>query len=194
MGRTLVGALVFMLLASTAKAEDLSPAESHRFCWPFLPSDSAELAAAWASPLERLYESIPALSPKEEQWLKEELLAAGNRMRQAMSTLEFNIDGAKKNAGKLLGSIRHLTDQHDRTEQAQSWLAFVLALTASDADRWLARLVEEGVIQRQAIPSHWTASATVGLSLQDTIEEGRKFWAIHVLGCTLPIIVESLAQ
>ena len=179
MGRTIAAALFLVLLASPARTQDR--------CGTLFAADPAALAAAWLPSLERLYEGIPSLSPKEEQWLQEEMRDAQRAVR-AVSSLEYAIQEAKLNARSLLVLIRRFIDEHDRTEQTRSWLFFAYTLVEIDTSLYLARLVEERVLQREAIPDDWTVFAR-SFPLQDAIRHGRTIWARHVLICTLPTVI-----
>lgn len=116
-------------------------------------ADPTTLAAAWVPVIERLYEAIPFLSPKEERWLEEELVSV--RVARAMRSREYALRQAKGNAGGLLGLARRLTEKRDRAAQARDWLWFAYALIDPDDALYLARLEAEGVIQRGAIPRNW---------------------------------------
>lgn len=167
-----------------------------RFCWVFnfaqpdlWAADPTTLAAAWLPEIERLYEAIPVLSPREEQWLEGELGSV--RAARTMNSREFALRQAKRNAGGLLGLARRLTEKRDRAAQARDWLWFAYALIDPDDAVELARLEAEGVIQRQATPWDWKwlAEREGGATLQEAILWGRMQLAQHVLGCTLPSVL-----
>ena len=152
-------------------------------------ADPTTLAAAWLPDIERLYEAIPFLSPKEERWLKEELGSV--RAARATGTLEFALREAKLRAGAELALVRRLTEELDGSAQARDWLWLAHSLVEADAAIYLARLEAEGVIQRDAIHFHWKflAGAESGATLQEAIRWGRARLARHVLGCTLPSVL-----
>ena len=95
---------------------------------------------------------------------------------------------AKRNAGSLLGSLRHsIPKASNEAEQAEAWAFFAYTLIDSDSSLYLAGLVDLKTIQRDVIPDEWTVWLTVGdVSLQESIRWARTGLAQHVLICTLP--------
>ena len=89
--KRLLAALILVLLTSPAMAQGS--------CGSKYPDNPEQLAASLLPTLERLYAAIPFLSPQEEQWLKEEMVADGQRPVRAVSSREFAIKEAKTNAG-----------------------------------------------------------------------------------------------
>lgn len=181
MRRTLTAALVLALLAFPARAQDM--------CGSSYAADPAALASVWVPSLERLYAAIPSLSPKEEQWLQQEMRGDGQRPVRAVSSREYAMQQAKLNAGSLLGSIRRLTEKRDGAEQTRGWMLFAYTLIESDASIYLSRLVEERVIQREALPDEWTVFASGTFPLKEAIRQARTSLARHVLICTLPTVM-----
>ena len=145
--RTLV--VILPLLAAPAVAGE-------RFCWVFNPAqpdlwaaDPTTFGAAWVAPLEHLSAAIPSLSPKEEQWLQEEMRVDVRRAARAVSSVEYAIQKAKGFADFELSLMRRLTEGRDRAAQARDWLWFAYILIDVDAAVHLVRLEAKGVIQRR---------------------------------------------
>ena len=100
-----------------------------------------------------------------------------------------------RDAGSLFYSIRVLAkviEPRKSWSPTEGWLFFAYTLIEYDADFYLARLVTEGVIQRENIPFEWSAFAS-GLKkhedLRNAIRWGRADLARHILICTLPTIL-----
>lgn len=189
LARTLI--VILPLLGATAAAEEsacwvLDPAHPNRFA-----ANPTTLAAAWVPLLEPLSAAIPSLSPKEEQWLREEMRGGGRRSVRAVSSREYAIQQAKARADAELTLMRRLTEERDRVAQARDWLWFAYSLIDTDAALYLARLEADGVIQRDAIPWNWRAFARGkgGATLQKVIRWGRTGLAKHILRCTLPTVI-----
>lgn len=89
MRRALSAVVVLLLLVSPAKALDLCQEidYSDRLAQLYA-ADPETLAAAWLPLHERLYAAIPSLSPREQQWLKEEMQSYGKRSVAAHSSRE----------------------------------------------------------------------------------------------------------
>ncbi len=155
-------------------------------------ADPAALAAAWLPPIERLYAAIPSLSPREEGWLEEEMRATPERYLRTLSSREYALREAKQNAGSLLFTIRVLTGVLKPVvprPPTEDWILFAYTLIDSDSSLYLARLVTEQVIQKEAIPDAWTVWSGMKVPLQDSIRDGRTILARHVLICTLPSVL-----
>lgn len=182
MKRTLAFALILVLLAFPAKAKD--------WCETVYPADPAALAASLLPSLERLNSSIPSLSPREEQWIKEEMAASGQRQLRAISSREYALQQAKYDANSLLGLIRRLTGKHDQADRERSWLWFAYSLLQTDSAFYLAKLVADRVIQREAIPQKWRLLEGAQFTLARSISSERRILAQHILICTLPTVMD----
>lgn len=175
-------ASVIALLSAQAAAQDN--------CGSLYPADPAALAAELLPELERLYAGIPALSPREEQWLDEEMAASADRAKRAISSREHALREAKIDAGSLLGVVRQsILKGHNQAELTKGWIRFAHTLIDDDSSLYLAGLVAEKVIQREAIPEDWTLWEGASTSLQNSIRWGRIGLARHVLICTLPSVL-----
>ena len=190
-----------IMLAALALALALSlpafPVKAKALCVSRHAAKPAALAASLLPVFERLYEGIPSLSPKEAQWLKEELVAPGKRSDRAFSSREYALLRAKTNSGSLLGGIRFLTGAvkvKPPRSPTDDWLHLVYNLIEDDVDMYLARLVTEGVIQRELMPFYWIFIASTNYGeLRLGIRSGRARLARHILVCTLPKVT-GIAQ
>lgn len=187
-----VAATVALLMFMLALPTITGPTMAESFCgpqsaWGTRAADPAALATAWLPRFERLYASIPDLSPRESQWLDSERRGNGRRPVHAVSSREFALQSAKFNAGSLLASLRNLSNEkRGRAEQTQDWLFFAYTLIDEDADLHLARLVTERVIPADALPEEWKSLASgETMELQESIRWARMSLARHVLICTL---------
>lgn len=180
----IVGALILALGSFPARAGD--------FCghlWSlsdFTSVDPATLASAWLPPLEHLYAAIPSLSPKEEEWLQAEINRSPESTRRAISSIEYAIRNAKRDAASMFASMREIQKQ-DETKQVRNWILFTYTLMDEEAGFFLSRLVSEGVMPLAAIPDEWTLWTHSGtVTLADSIRHSRITLARHILICTLP--------
>lgn len=152
--------------------------------------DPAKLAAAWLPELERLSAAIPSLSPREEQWLENELTSEiVERIRHVYSSREYAMRYAKRNVHSLLILMNRLNKRQDITAQTRDWLWVIHSLIDSDSAYYLAGLEAEGVAQRRAIPVDWTILTGLGLNLEEAIRHGRIRLANHILACTIPSVL-----
>jgi len=191
MKRTLtVFTIVVALMSTTAAAQDTCIPPLRVGAPPrgdLYAADAAALAAAWLPELERLYAGIPSLSPREEQWLNEEMKGGVDRFWRALQSREHALGEAKRDAGSLLSAVRHVFEVPDQAGQTRAWIMFAHTLIDTDSSWPLARLVAEKVIQPEVIPDEWTAW---GGTMQDSIQAGRTLLARHVLICTLPAVLD----
>ena len=110
----------------------------------------------------------------------------------AVSSREWAIQYAKRDAGTLLYPIRVLTKVNEPRKSwspTEGWLAFASALIDYDAEIYLARLITEGVIQSEDIPLEWRALTSLKARPGSAIRWGRSHLARHVIACTLPTIL-----
>lgn len=156
-------------------------------------SDPDRLAAAWLPEIERLYEAIPPLSPREQVWLTEELDSsdevAVQRTLRAMRTETYAIREAKRDVGSLLGSLRLLTGEIPRKGgegASEHWRMLAYTLINYDAPMYLSGLVDKGVIRKKDMPFEWYVMASDDFSREDSIRAARVSLARHVLIEILP--------
>lgn len=142
------------LLAPPAAAQDAC-VEPDYLGRDLYAADPTALAAAWLRELERLYAAIPSLSPREEQWLREEMVGSGDRFLRAVSSREYAMWYAKLDVGAFIKLLRRALEG-DQTEQTKGWIWFIHHLLGDNSEPYLARLVREEVIQLDAIPDAWT--------------------------------------
>jgi hypothetical protein len=148
------------------------------------------LAAAWLPLFERLNNAIPSLSPRETQWLKEERQASdAQRSHRALRSREYALQEAKRNADVLLSQVRQLTEKRDTAAQTRGWLMLADILIEPDADHYLARLVEERVVDRKALPWHWPKYWDTFDDIKMSIRGGRTRDAQDILRCALPSVL-----
>lgn len=146
------------------------------------------LASTWLTHIELLYSRIPSLSPREEKWLKEEMMDPGRSVR-AYSSREYAIQEAKLNTGSLLGVLRVLTDEIKpkvpRTK-VQGWSFLAYTLIEYDAARNLAILADENILPLEAFPQLWAMFHDKDFSLVSAIRAERTQLARHILICIIP--------
>lgn len=68
-------------------------------------ADSAAFAASWLPALAHLTAAIPALSPREERWLEEEMQARGDRWFRALDSREYAMKEARRDAGAIASPL-----------------------------------------------------------------------------------------
>ena len=61
---------------------------------------------------------IPRLSPKEQEWVKEEIAAGGERIKRAVNSKEYAIGSLNRHTDLCLDSIHNVIDSFE-TEQSQ---------------------------------------------------------------------------
>ncbi len=174
----LLGSFVFPARADTCGPNTID----------ILHSDPVTMAKAWLPLLKRLYEAVPSLSPKEEKWLRQEIGMHGQRSIRAYDSREYAIQKAKQNTGSLLFSIRRLIVAEGQLELIRLWRFFAYTLIDSDAALYLARLVYDKILQREAVPFSWKIYSEGNANLRIPILVARTQLARHILICTLPKI------
>lgn len=159
---------------------------------PLYAADPTVLAKALLPQIERLYEAIPTLSPREEQWLDDEMNRLEHIRRQrAIDSRENSIRRAKSDAGDLLGTLRVLSKvlvPQPPDRPVVLWTHFVSALIDVDSSLHLARLEALGVIKSDSLPQDWTMFGKTGQSLRDSIQAIRVILAKHILVCIVPAV------
>jgi hypothetical protein len=155
-------------------------------------TDPSKLAAYWLRPIEELNSTIPTLSPKEKQWLDEEL-SKDDRSRTlwALDSREYTVRMARQDIGNLLDSLRilnRLDEPRQGETPAQRWRRLVYDLIDYDGPLYLARLVTDGIIEKNQIPKDWSWLAGIAsdFTLQESIRANRLVLARHILACILP--------
>lgn len=173
--------------AQTAECPETSHAEAKG-----RSSDPAQLAAYWIRPIEDLYSAIPTLSPKEQQWLDDEL-AKDDRSRTlwALDSREYTVRMARLDIENLLTSLRvlnKLDPPRPGETPAQRWRYFVYDLIDYDGPLYLAKLVTDDIIEQKRIPKDWSWLTGIAsdFSLQESIRANRLVLARHILACVMP--------
>lgn len=159
---------------------------------PIFAADPAALAQVLLPQIERLHEAIPALSPREEQWLDNEMNRQDAvRLKRAFDSRENSIRRAKWDAGGLLASLQLLNKvvtPQTPVRPVVMWANFVSTLIDDDGSLHLARLAALGVIRSDSLPQHWTIFGSAGQSLRDSIQGVRVMLATHILVCIIPAV------
>jgi hypothetical protein len=139
--------------------------------------DNIVMVRYWTPKFKKLHESIPILSPKEEDWLKSEMTHDdSNRRTRAESSTEYHLVEVKRWAGVLLFTISNAEKSTDKLS--------LLAYELSDpfmSDR-LKILIDRNVIAPSALPDDWTI---FGLSAQ-SLDRTRMHLVRFLSGCTIP--------
>jgi hypothetical protein len=147
--------------------------------------DSKKLLEFWTPQIERLYDSIPALSPKEEKWLNDELKSNLDRSTKAMGTQEFAMVAAKRQLGSLLGVIRFNLNGNKLLSH-EGWVSLSYYLVSDpDAGFYINKLHRLGVVKDSVIPPIWIYGSFDGINAS-TFNEGQRRLATHILGCIIP--------
>lgn len=153
-------------------------------------SDPRKVAQFWLEPIERLYTAIPVLSPREEQWLDDELKQGDmNRYSRALQGTEYTIRSVRDDVRSLLASLRLLTGKIKSTSKespAEQWRFFTYTLIDYDAAVRLTKLVAKKVIERKSMPEAWSFFEGDGFRLDESIRASRMNLARHILICILP--------
>lgn len=151
--------------------------------------DPSALAEFWLERFELLSDAVASLSPREEQWLQDEVNQSDSqRVARAMRSQEYAIREARRDADNLL-SLRLVTgDTVPPVEMPaiMNWSFFVSALLDYDAPVHLARLASEGLVDEAAFPSAWTVLAGGGFPLEESIRAARTNLARHIVVCVIP--------
>jgi len=157
---------------------------------PIFAADPIALAQVLLPQIERLHEAIPALSPREEQWLDNEMNRLDAvRLKRAIDSRENSIRRAKWDAGGLLASLQLLNKvvtPQTPERPVVMWANFVSTLIDDDGSLHLARLAALGVIKSDSLPQHWTIWGSTGQPLRDSIQDVRVMLAKHILVCIVP--------
>lgn len=147
--------------------------------------DSRKLLEFWIPQIEKLYESIPALSPKEDKWLNDELKSKFDRATKAMGTQEYAIVAAKRHLGSLLGVMRFQLSGGKRLHH-DGWVNLSYFLISDpDSGFYMNRLLRAGVLKESDIPLIWVYGSLDGLNAS-TFNDGQRKLATHILGCIIP--------
>jgi hypothetical protein len=184
--------IVGLLISNTVLAQTDTCPENGQAAAKGRSTDPAKLAAYWLRPIEELNSAIPTLSPKETQWLDEEL-GKDDRSRTlwALDSREYTVRMARQDVGNLLASLRILNrlDQPPQGETpAQRWRRLVYDLIDYDGPLYLAKLVTDDSIEDEQIPKDWSWLAGIAsdFTLQESIRANRLVLARHILACILP--------
>jgi hypothetical protein len=146
------------------------------------PEQSA-LAKYWVEAFERLDSAIPSLSPREQQWLEQEMSASdGQRRVRAVGSREYAIRQAKLDSANLLAIVRSLSEGKWRPSARTGWIFLANSLIDQFADQHLERLVRDKVIALEALPRSWSVWADA--NRVGWVRYGRVGLAQHVLSCT----------
>jgi hypothetical protein len=194
MTRIIIAALVAISIFASPWGAPFNGAQA-AMCGTLYPADPAKLATSLEPLFDRLDNGVPSLSPREEQWLDEEL-ASGDDQRwlKASNSVENAQLWVKRNTTSLAVSIRILTGTLIPSTQQMTprerWRYVAYYLIDTDATIRLARLVTMGVIAEDAIPRSWKlfADADSGYPLSRAIRDARALLAQHILLCTLGLI------
>jgi hypothetical protein len=147
--------------------------------------DSKKWLEFWTPQIERLYGAIPAISPSEEKWLKEELRASLERSSRAMKSQEYSYWMARMHLGTLLSIIKNQLSEGKRNK-LDGWtsLSYVL-IREPDNGVYLERILRSGVITESVIPPIWVYGSLDGLNAS-TFNDGQRRLATTILGCIIP--------
>ena len=97
--------------------------------------------------------AIPSLSPREEQWLDEEMREPiSERAIKAVESREYSGKKGRLDAKNLDHALREISAEHERAELIRKWLRYSYMLLESDTAYHLARLVTDKVISRKDLP------------------------------------------
>ena len=136
--------------------------------------------------LDRLYATIPSLTAKERETLREkEMEEDGQNPTRAFSSREFARQQARVDIAGLLKALR-ATGELDWEKQTRGWLEFAGTLIDDNAAQYLADLVGQGVIPHDAIPAEWSWMEGGTVTLREAIRTARASLARDVLYCVLP--------
>lgn len=178
---------IFTLFALAVQAQSLQSCprdfDSQKVLGEFV--DPKKWLEFWTPQLERLYSAIPAISPREEKWLKEELSANLDRSSRAMKSPEYAYWMSRMHLGTILYIMRNQLSESKRN-RLEGWtsLSFVL-IREPDAGVYLARMLQSGVLKESGIPEIWTYQSLDGLNAS-TFNDGQRRLATHILGCIIP--------
>ena len=140
--------------------------------------------------------AIPSLSPEEEKWLNEEMVAPGLRSVRVLLSREYAQKVAKQDAQNLYATLRVITGQLKKDNpphQATPWLflAHELASHRFDLSLNYGRLVEKKLLEWEFLPFEWrflASNASQSSDRVDAIHLGRSMLATHIISCILPAV------
>lgn len=200
-----LGLLTLFTVCAEPEGQPKRPAKQLNITWAFSPNPT-EFAEYWLSSIQRLYEAIPSLSPREEQWLMEmgaipDLKSKDDpywrakggvtfeKQNRAQGSLEYSIWDAKRDAGILrmhLQVLLKIINPSPPRHPAVDWGHLAHSLLDRDAALQLARLEAKGVIPREVIPVPWSILANADYPLQNAIRDQRLTLARHILFLLIP--------
>jgi hypothetical protein len=139
----------------------------------------------WTPKFEKLNASIPSLSPKEEEWLKNELKSneASRRFRVNNSTENYLRD-----VKRWTSMLQYLISNSETSTDKLSFLAYELS-DPFMSDR-ISVLIERKVLDKNALPSEWTL---FGLSTQ-ALDRTRMHLVSFLSSCTIPNTLSNKAR
>jgi hypothetical protein len=169
--------LILALHTGSATAQSFCQREGIRL------TDPAAFSRSLIDSLTRLEGAIPALSPRELDWLDGELRSSSfDRHLRALESREYVVREARRNVGALIGILRNARSSRD-------WMLFSYTMLEIDSAHHLARLVTENVIPISVLPIGWRHAVDPGARfdiLHSAISGGRGFTVQSILACTLP--------
>ena len=155
-------------------------------------ANSAVFSAAWLSALERLAAAIPTLSPDEEIWLEKRMSGDPSRAVRDMVRRKYILQKVRQNAQGLAAIMRQITHEQDQKALVENWIMFVSTLLEQDSAYYLARLIAEQIVRREAVPDLWVMLMKDNADyemIRDQVVCGRTTLAQNVLDCTLPPLI-----
>lgn len=125
-------ALFFSISISCAATTELNRAVYEAVSWDNKKptrEDRSRLADAIEEYWVEFEKRVPRLSPKEREWVEEELKSQGDRLSRALSSIEYAIWSLNEHSGLCLSTIRSaknsLQDEELRPTEMFYWLKMV---------------------------------------------------------------------
>jgi hypothetical protein len=191
------GLLTSSAEAETAKTED--PCATYiTGDQPTNAADPTVFAKDLLRALTRFERAIPLLSPDEERWLENELMAGDQqRALQRLRSREYALSRALPYAQTLATSMRNIVTERERPELIKKWLVFVDELFAWGDDEFLAIALEKHAIDPKALPVGWSSLKLIfpevlpdydNMTILEGIDRGQRGLVRDIVHCTLPAL------
>lgn len=173
--------LIVTLIISSLMASSVSLASN--LCHPSDPtasSDNQEFINFWRTRLQILNDGIPELSPRDSEWLDNEIKIGGKDIKNSKRWLD-----AMRSKERKLRDVKQWTNSMMiRTkfwkDTPADWMFLSLYFLRQSETDALISLVNAGVIKREILPIEWTVFG------DEAITARQMYYARAIIGCNLP--------
>ena len=173
--------LIVTLVISSLMASSVSLASN--LCHPSDPtasSDNQEFINFWRTRLQILNDGIPELSPRDSEWLDNEIKIGGKDIKNSKRWLD-----AMRSKERKLRDVKQWTNSMMiRTkfwkDTPADWMFLSLYFLRQSETDALISLVNAGVIKREILPIEWTVFGDEAITVR------QMYYASAIIGCNLP--------